>query len=298
MIIILLLLLVPLLVAVIYLGRRAYVLAGLLADAQDIIDDTQAYISQLEETNKYMFSKIEASYQSMQQIDRLGAFEKDDEAGTTFQMLQQVITELKTEFDDIYRRFIYPALMKLTENIINKMKPDYIDSSFADLQTDLVTHVTSKLDKFKPESGKAYSYYTRTSFNYLIAENQKAYSKLKNDTEELDVDEQRNVLIEIHNDEMRETLKYFMDAYVRYCYQNLNFIFNTQSDIHVADSILHIFESRENVDDFNKKALYILIRERTGLVTNNITRVVKILKDIYVKKFNEYERNNFVNLPF
>ena len=100
MILILLLLLLPLVVAVIYLGRRAYVLAGLLADAQDIIDDTQAYITQLEETNKYMFSKIEASYQSMQQIDRLGAFEKDDEAGTTFQMLQQVITELKTEFDD------------------------------------------------------------------------------------------------------------------------------------------------------------------------------------------------------
>lgn len=100
MIIILLLLLASLVVAVIYLGRRAYVLAGLLADAQDIIDDTQAYITQLEETNKYMFSKIEASYESMQRIDRLGAFEKDDEAGTTFQMLQQVITELKTEFDD------------------------------------------------------------------------------------------------------------------------------------------------------------------------------------------------------
>ena len=100
MIIILLLLLVTLVVAVIYLGRRAYVLAGLLADAQDIIDDTQAYITQLEETNKYMFSKIKDSYESMQNIDRLGAFEKDDEAGTTFQMLQQVITELKTEFDD------------------------------------------------------------------------------------------------------------------------------------------------------------------------------------------------------
>ena len=114
----------------------------------------------------------------------------------------------------------------------------------------------------------------------------------------MDVDEQRNVLIEIHNDEMRDTMKYFMDAYVQYCYKNLNFIFTNQSDIHVADSVLHIFESRENIEDFNKKALYILIRERTGLVTNNITRVVKILKDIYVKKFNEYERNNFVNLPF
>jgi len=200
--------------------------------------------------------------------------------------------------EKIYRRFIYPAFMKLTENIINKMKPDYIDSSFMDLQTDLVTHLTSKLDKFKPDSGKAYSYYTRTSFNYLIAENQKAYAKLKNDTEELDVDEQRNVLIEIHNDEMRDTLKYFMDAYIKHCYKNLNYIFTNQSDIHVADSILHIFESREIIEDFNKKALYILVRERTGLLTNNITRVVKVLKDIYVRKFKEYEQDNFVNLPF
>ncbi len=140
--------------------------------------------------------------------------------------------------EKIYRRFIYPALMKLTENIINKMKPDYIDSSFADLQTDLVTHVTSKLDKFKPESGKAYSYYTRTSFNYLIGENQKAYAKLKGDTLELNIDEQRNVVTEMHNDEMRETLEYFMDAYIEHCYNNLNYIFTNSLDIHVADSIL------------------------------------------------------------
>jgi len=188
--------------------------------------------------------------------------------------------------------------MKLTENLINKVKPTYIDSSFQDLQTDLVTFLTERLRKFNPEAGKAYSYYTRTSFNYLIAENQKAYSKLKNDREELDVDEQRNVLIEIHNDEMQETLHYFMDAYVEYCYENLNYIFTNPTDIHVADSVLHIFESRENIEDFNKKALYILIRERTGLETTNITRVIKTLKQIYETKFLEYEQTNFVNLPF
>ena len=200
--------------------------------------------------------------------------------------------------EKIYRRFIYPAFMKLTENLINKVKPTYIDSSFQDLQTDLVTFLTERLRKFNPEAGKAYSYYTRTSFNYLIAENQKAYSKLKNDREELDVDEQRNVLIEIHNDEMQETLHYFMDAYVEYCYDNLNYIFTNPTDIHVADSVLHIFETRENIEDFNKKALYILIRERTGLETTNITRVIKTLKQIYETKFLEYEQSNFVNLPF
>ena len=198
----------------------------------------------------------------------------------------------------IYRRFIFPAFTKLSENLINKMKCDYIDSTFRDLQTDIITYLTVRLDKFNPNAGKAYSYYTRTTFNYLIAENQKAYSKLKRKADPTVIDDQRNVITEMHNDEMRETLKYFMDAYVEYCYDNLNYIFTNESDIHVADSILHIFSERENIEQFNKKALYVFIRERTGLQTNNITRVIKVLKRIYNEKFLEYEQTEFVNLPF
>ena len=200
--------------------------------------------------------------------------------------------------EKIYRRFIYPAFMKMAENLINKVKPTYIDSTFVDLQTDLVTYLTERLNKFNPNSGKAYSYYTRTALNYIIAENQKGYAKVKADTLEIDIDERRNVITEIHNAEMRETLQYFMDAYIEYCYNNLNYIFTNPTDIHVADSVLHIFESRENIENFNKKALYIFIRERTGLETTNITRVIKVLKDIYETKFKEYERTDFINLPF
>lgn len=200
--------------------------------------------------------------------------------------------------EKIYRRFIYPAFLKLSENLINKMKPDYIDASFKDLQTDLVTYLTMRLDKFNPDAGKAYSYYTRTAFNYLIAENQKGYSKLKKESEPIDIDEERNIVTEMHNTEMQEVLQYFMNAYVEYCYDNINRIFTNQSDIHVADSILHLFENRENIEQYNKKALYVFIRERTGLQTNNITKVIKVLKQIYTTKFKEYEQNQFVNLPF
>ena len=38
-------------------------------------------------------------YITMKQIDRIGAFEKDDEAGTTFSLLKEVIDQLKEEFD-------------------------------------------------------------------------------------------------------------------------------------------------------------------------------------------------------
>ena len=97
---------------------------------------------------------------------------------------------------------------------------------------------------------------------------------------------------------MREVMKYFMDEFVDYCYDNLNTIFTSQTDIHVADSVLHLFETRINIEDYNKKALYIFIRERTGLPTSNITRVVKILKHLYEEKFQEYTNKNFIKLPF
>ena len=76
-----------------YLGYRVWFLAGALAEAQD-------YIEALEGTNQYMYTRIEKSYDAMKQIDRLGAFESEDEAGTSFNMLNEVITELKEEFEN------------------------------------------------------------------------------------------------------------------------------------------------------------------------------------------------------
>ena len=76
----------------VYMGYRAYVLAGLLADIED-------YYIDVEKTNIFMYDLIQKAYDNMKQIDRLGAFESEDEAGTTFQMLKQVIDELKGEFD-------------------------------------------------------------------------------------------------------------------------------------------------------------------------------------------------------
>ena len=86
------LLIVVLLLAVTYLSFRIWYLAGALAEAQEYIED-------LESTNQYMYDRIAQSYDAMKQIDRLGAFESEDEAGTTFQLLNQVIVELKEQFD-------------------------------------------------------------------------------------------------------------------------------------------------------------------------------------------------------
>lgn len=75
-----------------YLGYRAYYLAGAVSDAQE-------YIEELELTNEYMYGKIEDAYNTLKEVDHKGAFEAEDETGTTFQLLLQTITELKDQFN-------------------------------------------------------------------------------------------------------------------------------------------------------------------------------------------------------
>jgi|TARA_R110000803_G_C11910841_1_gene313215 hypothetical protein len=77
---------------VIYFAYRAYVLAGVLADQEEYYDSVSS-------TNTYMYHRIKQTYDAMKRVDRLGAFEKDDEAGTTFELLKEIVEELKEEFD-------------------------------------------------------------------------------------------------------------------------------------------------------------------------------------------------------
>ena len=75
-----------------YFIYRAYVLAGVFSDLED-------YTKELEDMAQYMYTQINESFKAMKEIDRLGAFEKDDEAGTTFAMLKDVIDNLEEEFN-------------------------------------------------------------------------------------------------------------------------------------------------------------------------------------------------------
>ena len=71
---------------------------------------------------------------------------------------------------------------------------------------------------------------------------------------------------------------------------DLNKVFTNRRDIIVADTIIALFRMRENIENFNKKALYILIRERTGLKTQNITKVINIMKRDYAKMWSIYNK--------
>ena len=77
---------------------------------------------------------------------------------------------------------------------------------------------------------------------------------------------------------------------LEYWDNNITNIFRRQKDILVADAVLELFRRRKNIENFNKKALYIMIREMTGSNTQHITRVVNQMKRYYVSMMHEFSK--------
>ena len=68
---------------------------------------------------------------------------------------------------------------------------------------------------------------------------------------------------------------------------------NKKRDIDVAYAIIELFKRKEEIENFNKKALYILIREMTNVNTIHITSVVNTFKSHYKKIVdNHYKTGN------
>ena len=108
------------------------------------------------------------------------------------------------------------------------------------------------------------------------------------------LDERRNISAEVALSDHQESLRDFTDLWVDWYDNNINNIFTNKRDIIVADTILELFRMRNNIENFNKKALYILIRERTGLKTQNITKVLNVMKRDYAKMFTIYRQSGHI----
>ena len=90
----------------------------------------------------------------------------------------------------------------------------------------------------------------------------------------------------------------FVDELHRFWDDNLTNIFRRDKDIRVADSVLHIFRIKENIENFNKKALYILIREMTGSNTQHITRIINVMKKYNKRLQTEFENDGVVDVSY
>jgi hypothetical protein len=194
------------------------------------------------------------------------------------------------ERNRIYNERIRYAFYKLAENIIHTFKFYYTDiNTIEELKHEVVTFLLEKLHLYSQDKGKAYSYFGTIAKRYLIIYNQKNYEKLKEKAEIEEIDEDPVILNDIVREATDETNPSdFMSLYVQHVDKHIYTLFPKNQDLKTADAIMELFRKRESIEIFNKKALYIYIREITDASTPQITKITKKLKTLYIKLYNEY----------
>ncbi len=165
-----------------------------------------------------------------------------------------------------------------------------------DLQHEVISFLLSKIHLFNPEKGaKAYSYFGTIAKRYLIISNTKNYKKRvdKAPIEELESDEKYSYNID--DTPANQKLILFIDEYVNHCTNNIYKLFPKDNDAKIADAILELFRKRESIDVFNKKALYIYIREIIDVKTPKITKIANKLYDVFKEHYYFYLENGYTN---
>ena len=198
----------------------------------------------------------------------------------------------------IYNEHIRDAFDKLAENIIHTFKFYYFDVSSIEVKHEVVSFLVMNMHKFKEGKGKAFSYFSIVAKNYLILNNNKNYKMGKIHYEMKVLDYKRNISSEVTSKNASEVNSLFTDELVKFWEFNLTNIFRRDKDIRVADSVLHLFRIKQNIENFNKKALYILIREMTGSNTQHITRIINVMKKYNNRLYSEFESSGVVDISY
>ena len=178
----------------------------------------------------------------------------------------------------IYNEHIRTPFEKLAENIIHTFKFYYFDVPSEDVKHEVVSFLYMNIHKFTEGKGKAFSYFSIVAKNYLILHNNNNYKRMKQHDGEEVTDYKRDPITEMRNTEFNSVQVEYLETLAEYWKNNLTTVFKRKKDLDVANAVIELIDMRHNIENFNKKALYILIREMTGSNTQHITRVINVMK--------------------
>jgi hypothetical protein len=192
------------------------------------------------------------------------------------------------ERNKIYKERIQFPFEKLAENIMNTFKFSYFDVPKIDIQNEVVSVLIQKIHMFKPDKGRAFSYFSIVAKNHLILQNNGNYKRYKKTELLSKMPVSWNPEDNFYQDQVGSEYNEFKDLMLQYWDKNLTKVFSKKRDIQIADAILELFRRSQFIENFNKKHLYLLIREMTDCKTHYITKVVNVMKTHQKKMLNEY----------
>jgi len=189
-------------------------------------------------------------------------------------------------------KLIEPALSGMVDKIVftykftNLPNIDY-------LRDECKIWLVTILDKFDPTKGSAaFSYFSVITKNWFI---HKVKRQQKRNYREIDYDN----LSKVHEEQFLSTNESYLthreeDEFWKSFYGELKSWDVSQmkeNDLKVYQAINILFESKDDIEIFNKKAIYLYLREITGLNTKQIVNSLKKFRKKYGTFRSDWENH-------
>ena len=186
------------------------------------------------------------------------------------------------ERTELYIQFIRPAFNEMVDKIVFTYKFTNLPNCDS-LRDECKIWLMTILDKYDPSKGsKAFSYFSVITKNWFI---HKVKKQQKRNRREVDLDNiSKRFEEEFLSTEESYITERLHDEFWSSFYNELSSWDPEQmkeNDLKVYKAITILFESKDDIDIFNKKAIYLYLREITGLNTKQIVNSLKKFRKKY-----------------
>ena len=214
-------------------------------------------------------------------------FTKDHENA----IIQYVRTNCVRERTDLYVNWIGPAFNEMVDKIVFTYKFTNLPN-IDFLRDECKIWLMTILDKYDPNKGsKAFSYFSVITKNWFI---HKVKKQQKRNKREIDYD---NISKHYEEKYLSTTESYLSNREEEEFWHNFYSELKSwdeslmkDNDLKVYKAINILFESKEDIEIFNKKAIYLYLREITGLNTKQIVNSLKKFRKKYYNFKQDWEK--------
>lgn len=182
----------------------------------------------------------------------------------------------------LYVKWIRPAFNEMVDKIVFTYKFTNLPNCDS-LRDECKIWLMTILDKYDPAKGsKAFSYFSVITKNWFI---HKVKKQQKQNRREVDYStiskkfEEEYLSIDDSYLKDREKEEFWNSFYSELASWDTSAM--KENDLKVYKAINILFDSKEDIDIFNKKAIYLYLREITGLNTKQIVNSLKKFRKRY-----------------
>lgn len=193
----------------------------------------------------------------------------------------------------LFKEGIQPAFEKLIENLIyvyHFYTIDNVDTLKGECLTSLYETIP-KFDQTKNPGAKGFSYFNVVAKNWFIqkirerAKQNKNESELYHDLDHESVRNDPNFMVAPHEELVEDKEKWvkFYEAMDSWKHD-----LPKAAERKVLDAVIFLMKNPDLVTIYNKKAVYLYLRELTGLNTKQVVTNLKKIKELYDEWNAEY----------